>query len=64
MDVDTKGGGGRDTVDTLAACVQCLLQCLNPTSEGTGQGEQSFLHSFNHSFQGKGFRGILEFREL
>jgi proteasome component ECM29 len=34
MEIDSKNGT-RD--DTLAACVQCLLQCFNPTA-GSGQG--------------------------
>lgn len=37
MEIDSKGG--RETVDTLAACVQCLIQCLNPTTASSGQGE-------------------------
>lgn len=41
MDIDNKGGKKRDAVDTLAACVQCLLQCLNPETAGSGQGESS-----------------------
>ncbi|KAJ5408305.1 hypothetical protein N7509_002188 [Penicillium cosmopolitanum] len=37
MDIDNKGGKKRDAVDTLAACVQCLLQSLNPETAGSGQ---------------------------
>lgn len=36
MEVDA--GNGRDAGDTLAACVQCLLQCLNPAAAETTQG--------------------------
>jgi proteasome component ECM29 len=35
MEIDSKNG---TQDDTLAACVQCLLQCFNPTA-GSGQGQ-------------------------
>jgi proteasome component ECM29 len=37
MDIDS--GNGPDSNDTLAACVQCLLQCLNPATAGSGEGQ-------------------------
>lgn len=39
MEIDNKGAGRGREVDTLAACVQCLVQCLNPETAGSGQGE-------------------------
>lgn len=38
MEVESKHGSAQD--DTLAACVQCLLQCFNVDS-GTGQSNQN-----------------------
>lgn len=38
MEVESKHGSAQD--DTLAACVQCLLQCFNPDS-GKGQSNQN-----------------------
>ncbi|KAJ6092920.1 hypothetical protein N7486_008209 [Penicillium sp. IBT 16267x] len=40
MDIDS--GNGPDSDDTLAACVQCLLQCLNPASAGSGEGQSPY----------------------
>lgn len=37
MEVDS--GNGRDSANTLAACVQCLLQCLNPATAESGEGQ-------------------------
>ncbi|KAJ5948430.1 hypothetical protein N7454_001737 [Penicillium verhagenii] len=37
MEIDS--GNGPDSNDTLAACVQCLLQCLNPATAGSGEGQ-------------------------
>jgi proteasome component ECM29 len=37
MEIDS--GNGRDSGDTLAAGVQCLLQCLNPATADSGDGE-------------------------
>ncbi|KAI3144444.1 hypothetical protein CBS147325_5204 [Penicillium roqueforti] len=36
MEIDSRNGRGSTQDDTLAACVQCLLQCFNPTA---GSGE-------------------------
>lgn len=38
MEIDSRNGRGSTQDDTLAACVQCLLQCFNPTA-GSGQGQ-------------------------
>jgi hypothetical protein len=38
MEVESKHGSAQD--NTLAACVQCLLQCFNPDF-GKGQSHQS-----------------------
>ena len=52
MDIDSKGGKGKPLgkeVNTLAACMQCLIQCLNPSTSGSGHGEfilPSFLCFF------------------
>ncbi|KAJ5913485.1 hypothetical protein N7504_002368 [Penicillium tannophilum] len=40
MDIDS--GNGPDSNDTLAACVQCLLQCLNPATAGSGEGQSPY----------------------
>lgn len=37
MEIDSRNGRGSTQDDTLAACVQCLLQCFNPTA-GSGEG--------------------------
>lgn len=37
MEIDA--GNGRNAGDTLAACVQCLLQCLNPAAAESTQGK-------------------------
>lgn len=38
MEIDSRNGRGSTQDDTLAACVQCLLQCFNPTA-GSGEGQ-------------------------
>ena len=38
MEIDSRNGRGSTEDDTLAACVQCLLQCFNPTA-GSGEGQ-------------------------
>lgn len=47
MQVDS--GNGRDSTDTLAAGVQCLLQCLNPaTADSDGElGNQTPTFPFS-----------------
>ncbi|KAK5796780.1 hypothetical protein VI817_006064 [Penicillium citrinum] len=39
MEIDSKGAQGKPLKEenTLAACVQCLIQCLNPSTSGSGQ---------------------------
>lgn len=37
MEIDS--GKGRDSADTLAASVQCLLQCLSPATAGSAKGQ-------------------------
>lgn len=45
MEIDSKGAQGKPLKEenTLAACVQCLIQCLNPSTSGSGQGEFKFF---------------------
>lgn len=58
MEIDSKGAQGKPLKEenTLAACVQCLIQCLNPSTSGSGQGEFKFfffiivVHDFLHFY--------------
>lgn len=43
MEIESKHGSIQD--DTLAACIQCLLQCFNPDS-GKGQSNESSISFF------------------
>lgn len=45
MEIDS--GNGRDSADTLAAGVQCLLQCLNPASADSGDGKLNLSPSLS-----------------
>lgn len=48
MEIDS--GNGRDSSDTLAAGVQCLLQCLNPATAESGDGKFFLFLFFFGSF--------------
>lgn len=41
MEVESKHGSAQD--DTLAACIQCLLQCFNPDT-GKGQSNENLVN--------------------
>lgn len=45
MEIDS--GNGRDSADTLAAGVQCLLQCLNPATAESGDGKSNLFLSLS-----------------
>ena len=51
MEIDS--GNGPDSHDTLAACVQCLLQCLNPATAGSGEGQLPYGKAPTPSFKMK-----------
>lgn len=50
MEVDS--GNGRNGSDTLAACVQCLLQCLNPSTAESSEGQHLPFSSLSFDLRG------------